>query len=681
MRTAATLATAIVVLASLPAAAEDDDNIITSAATRLFGGFSTSTTVSGESSAVTQAISLIERGRGAEADQIAAGLRDSAARKTIEWMRLRRDTSGLTFERYANFVRENPYWPGARLIRKRAEGALWEDKASSATVRAFFANSRPTSGKGKLALARVYLEAGDQASAAALVRDAWRSEPFSKDGEDEVLRVFGPLLGRADHKARADMFLYSEKAEDFDDALRNAARVGPDMVAVARARIAAIKKDGALAKLLDAVPASARGEPNYIYARSQFYRRQDKGKLAAEWVFRAPSDARALVDTDQWWIERRLLVRRLIEEGAPRDAYRMAAGAAVPEKENYKIEREFMAGWVALRFLNDAGTARGHFSRILQLTNNPTSQARGYYWLGRAAEAAGDRGGARAAFEKGARVVSAYYGQLSRAKLGLADLPIPPLPQPSPQGRAAFQASDIGRSLRLLYDINRADLTVPMYAELGETMRDADQLAALAEFTAQRKDARAMLLVGRDALNRGLPFEAAAFPALGLPAFPSGGPAADTPTVYAIARQESAFNPRTVSSANALGYMQVTPEAGRYVAKKFGLPFDEKRLLSDPVYNMQMGALEIGDLIQDYDNNMILAFAGYNAGRGRVRDWVGRFGDPRDPKVDPVDWVEMIPFFETRNYVQRVLENLQVYRVRFSGRSALKIEADLRTGR
>ncbi|NJL50187.1 MAG: lytic transglycosylase domain-containing protein, partial [Blastochloris sp.] len=170
------------------------------------------------------------------------------------------------------------------------------------------------------------------------------------------------------------------------------------------------------------------------------------------------------------------------------------------------------------------------------------------------------------------------------------------------------------------------------------------------------------------------------FPALGCRRSPPAGRGRH-PGGLRRARQESAFNPRTVSSANALGYMQVTPEAGRYVARKFGLPFDEKRLLSDPVYNMQMGALEIGDLIQDYDNNMILAFAGYNAGRGRVRDWVGRFGDPRDPKVDPVDWVEMIPFFETRNYVQRVLENLQVYRVRFSGRSTLKIEADLRTGR
>ena len=337
MRTAATLAILAAVLSPLPAAA-----------------------ASSESTAVAQAIQLIERGRGAEADQIAASLRDPAARKTIEWMRLRRDTSGVGFERFAAFARENPGWPSVGLIRKRAEGALWEDKASARTIFAYFGQSRPTSGKGKLALARAHLESGNQAAAQALVHEAWREEPFSKDGEDDILRVFGPLLGRADHKARTDMFLY---AENGSDALRNAARVGSDMVAVAKARIAAAKKDKALPKLLDAVPASARNEPSYIYARSQLHRREDKPKLAAEWVFKAPSDPKALVDTDQWWIERRMLARMLVEANDPRAAYRMAAGAAMPEKENYKVERDFLAGWVALRFLNDPATARRHFAQ------------------------------------------------------------------------------------------------------------------------------------------------------------------------------------------------------------------------------------------------------------------------------------------------------------------------------
>jgi soluble lytic murein transglycosylase len=165
-----------------------------------------------------------------------------------------------------------------------------------------------------------------------------------------------------------------------------------------------------------------------------------------------------------------------------------------------------------------------------------------------------------------------------------------------------------------------------------------------------------------------------------LPRYSSIGPEVEPAVVYSIARQESAFNPRDVSSANALGFMQVTPDAGRYVAKKFNVTYDQKRLLHDNVYNMQIGAAELGDDIAAYNGSYIMAFAGYNAGRGRVREWVERYGDPRDPSVDPVDWVERIPFSETRNYVQRIMENVQVYRARFGGGTRLLIEADLRRG-
>jgi soluble lytic murein transglycosylase len=167
---------------------------------------------------------------------------------------------------------------------------------------------------------------------------------------------------------------------------------------------------------------------------------------------------------------------------------------------------------------------------------------------------------------------------------------------------------------------------------------------------------------------------------MGVPDYSPIGPPVEPAIVYSIVRQESWFNPKTVSSAQALGLMQVTPPAGRYVAKKFKVKFDQKRLLSDMSYNVQMGAAELGDVIQDYRGSYLMAFAAYNAGRGRVRDWIGRFGDPRDPKVDPIDWVERIPFAETRNYVQRVMENVQVYRIRFGGGPRLLIEADLRRG-
>jgi soluble lytic murein transglycosylase len=231
-----------------------------------------------------------------------------------------------------------------------------------------------------------------------------------------------------------------------------------------------------------------------------------------------------------------------------------------------------------------------------------------------------------------------------------------------------------------LYAIGERDLIAGGLAELGERSTDMANHAAVGDVSARHKDARALVLLGKAALARGLPLEHFAFPTVGIPDYRAIGPEVEPGIVYAIARQESTFNPRITSSAGAMGLMQVTPATGRYVANKFGAPYDEKRLLSDQIYNVQLGAAVLGDLIKYYRGSYILSLSGYNAGRGRVKEWIAKYGDPRDPKIDPIDWVERITFSESRNYVQRVLENLQVYRVRFGSGSKLVIESDLRRG-
>jgi len=320
-----------------------------------------------------------------------------------------------------------------------------------------------------------------------------------------------------------------------------------------------------------------------------------------------------------------------------------------------------MAGWIALRFLANPTTALEHLAHVDEGSADPIVRARAAYWRGRGAEAAGLLEEMRAQYEAAARHPTAYYGQLARARLGLGEIGLRS-PPPEPEhgvARELLHAADI------LYAIGERNLVVSFLTDLAEESSDAATLAALGELTARYRDAQAMLLIGKTALARGLALDRYAFPDTGVPAYSPVGPELDRCIVYSIVRTESAFDQHDKSPAKAVGLMQVTPEAGRDTAKRFGVAYDWNRLVSDPVYNTQMGAAEVAALLKEYRGSYIMTLAGYNAGRGRVKQWVSQHGDPRDPKVDPVDWVERIPFAETRNYVQRVMENLQVYRARF----------------
>jgi len=627
-------------------------------------------------SAVKQAIDLARRGKTQEATDVQHHIQDPLARKLTEWAILRSDDNTADFSRYRDFIAANPSWPSLIMFRKRAEAMLWQERADLVTVRGF-TGDRPISGKGRFALGRALLAQGNRAGAQAAIRDAWRTEPLTREAEEQVLETFGDLITRADEKARMNTKLYANENET---AMRAAQRLGGAEPAVAKARMAINQKAGDAKALLDALPDNVQHDPLVILSHIQALRRDDKIAEAAALILGAPRDADQINDADEWWVERRLVARKLLDIGDVNTAYQIARDAAPPTKENYRVDREFTAGWIALRFLNDPALAAQHFARIGAGITNPIALARAGYWRGRAAEAQGHTQEARAHYEFAARYSTAYYGQLARAKLGLSEIALAPSPLPSPEKRAALTRIEVVRTAEILYAIGERDLVIPIMADLAERTTDAGTLAGLAELASHHDDARSVLLVGKAALGRGYAFDCYAFPTFGLPRYSPIAPEVEAAVVYAIARQESAFNSRDVSSANAVGLMQVTPEAGRHIAKKFNVSYDQKRLIHDSVYNMQIGAAELYDNISSYRGSYILAFAGYNAGRGRVKEWVDRYGDPREPNADPVDWVERIPFSETRNYVQRIIENIQVYRARFGGGTKLLIEADIRRG-
>ena len=323
---------------------------------------STSSTSKADAETLEQVIEFVRNRKPLDATQLTASISDPVARKLAEWVILRSDNNGAPSDRYKAFITENPSWPSLSFLRRRGESALWDDKRDDATVLAFFNGEQPISAKGRFMLARALLTRGDRPSAERLVREAWRGDGFSSDTEDTAFAQFGSLLTPGDIKIRMDMLLYS--GDNGEAAMRSAKRLGSGHVALAKARIALNKKASNAKALLDAVPGDLHNDPLYLFSKAQWLRREDKFAEAARAMQAAPKDPIRLVNADEWWIERRLLARKLLDTNEPRAAYGVARDASLPARDIYKTEQEFTAGWIALRFLNDPNLAAQHFARI-----------------------------------------------------------------------------------------------------------------------------------------------------------------------------------------------------------------------------------------------------------------------------------------------------------------------------
>jgi soluble lytic murein transglycosylase len=629
--------------------------------------------LTGDLALVKEAIDLARKAKTDEATATRNRIADPAAQKLVEWFILRHSETSANFSRYRAFIAANPDWPSAALLRRRAEARLWQERSDAATVRGFTGN-RPISARGKFALARVLLTEGDRDGASELARDAWRSDELSERLESEAFETFHDLLTRDDHRARMDRRI---GAKDLAGARRAAQHLGSDGIAIVKACAAARGKSSKAQAALDDVATGARADLGYALCQIQWMLAQNRIDDAARLMLAAAPETMAEQDTDQWWRERRSLARKLLDQGKFETAYQVVRPAAPPANEYYRADVHFMSGWIALRYLDDPTTAAAHFALVDGGQSNPIVLARANYWRGRTAEALGEKIAMRESYEAAARHPTAYYGQLARARLGLDPIELRP-PSPVLAADGAQPPDERVRAADMLYAIGERDVVLYFAADLAEQSFDVPALEALGELTLRRNDAPAMLQIGKTALGRGLALDHYAFPVIGIPSHSQVAPEIERSMIYSVARTESAFDQRDKSAANAVGLMQVTPEAGRDTAKRFGVGYDWERMVSDPVYNTQMGAAELSALLSEYKGSHIMTFAGYNAGRGRVRDWIKAYGDPRDPKVDPVDWVERIPLSETRNYVQRVIENLAVYRARFDGGTAVASKGEQR---
>jgi soluble lytic murein transglycosylase len=626
-----------------------------------------------DADAAKLAIAAYRKGDTALGDAYSAATTTEVARVALEWAAIRSDSHGTGFGRLTAFLKDHPEWPSASWLRRRGEEALYADKQGFTLLASYFSKAQPETAQGKLALARLEREQGRLEEATALVRDVWREGDINQTLESKLIEEFGGLLTPADHKFRADRAFYKEESGRL---LRAAKLAGDDEMALAKAQFAVIDEAHNADALLAALPAKLKSDPSYTFARIEILRRANKPDKLAEAVklmLSAPRDPDVIVDGDAWWIERRLIARKLLDAGDAQTAYQICAEHGAQSAE-MRIEAEFHAGWIALRFLGDPTLAAPHFVTAAAVAALPASVARAAYWQGRTAQALGDEAAATAAYSQAAEHVTTYYGQLARSKLGLSDLPL---------RQTRKLATGDGRELAIrvaefFYALGETDFALPIVADAARHFTDEGQMAALGKVVETGRDARAALILGKLATQRGIPLDDFAFPIFGVPFYQPVANSADRTIVYAIARQESAFAPTATSTAGAKGLMQLMPDTARRAALHAGIALDMAKLNSDAALNARIGAAHLGELFAEEGGSYVLTFAAYNAGGKRVKEWIAAHGDPRRGDVDPVDWIELIPITETRDYVQRIIENMQVYRTRFGEASRPINEADLR---
>jgi soluble lytic murein transglycosylase len=590
---------------------------------------------------------------------------DTLVRAALEWDLLRQRLAEAGLPRVAAFLRGHADWP-LNGLRRRAEDLAAADSAQADQALAYFSEFPPLTPNGQAAWASLLKDPARAVEAEALARKLWREADLTPALEDRLSKTFGAVLTLEDHLRRLDRLVMRGQLEG---ASRVASLAGKEAAALARVE-ADLMNGASFAQVSARVPEKLASAPGLLFARSRAARKAGRIDEAAKLLLAAPRAAEGIAP-DEFSVERRAVARKLLESGDAISAYALSAGHLAVSDEA-RQESEFLAGWIALRFLSDPVRAAPHFDRLAEISHSPQARARAAWWRGRAAEAQA-AATTEAFFVEAAEHSESFYGQLARARLGRPATELRPAP---PAAEGAARAAPV-RAAELLFALGQKDAALALTLEAAQDL-PPDQLAALGRVAAAQGDAHIALLTAKAALRRGVALDELGWPLDGVPDFAPLPHSAPRPVALAIARQESAFDPAARSSAGALGLMQMMPSTARSTARQAGLAFDEARLTGDPVYNAQLGAFHLGQLLDEFNGAHILAFAAYNAGRGNVRAWIAAFGDPRDPKVDPIDWIERIPFSETRNYVQRVAENLHLYRLRLGDPTPDLFTSDLR---
>lgn len=612
----------------------------------------------GDYEIIGEALHAIDMEEWQRAERLMTSVNDSLATKLFQWIRLVEDREDADFDTLATFIVDNPDWPRIDELQERAEARLI-DSADKALTRALFDKHEPLSTRGHIRFAEALFAEGKDDEALQHVRRAWVQGDFSKKEETAFLRRHGRHLRAGDHSSRLEQLLWDRK---WRDAKRMLPRVSKAYATLGKARIALQTQSPGVDQAIEAVPEELAGDPGLLFDRARWRRLKRKHDGAKEILLDPPD---RLVRPERWWFERSYHVRRAIEAREFEDAYKLVSQHRQLSGGDY-AEAEWLSGWLALRFVSRPKTAFRHFVRLYDRVIAPVRQARAAYWAGRSAAAQRDEAGAVAWYRRAALHSASFYGQLARVELN-GEVAPGVAHEPTADERAAFEATELAGLARLLVAVGDRRYLDDVLKTLAKSADSAAEIGMIADYANAAGRPALLARLGRTAAFEGKVFEKAAFPIPKIEGLLQPVADVEPSLLLGVARQESMFRREAKSPAGARGLLQLIPSTARLVAKRAKQPYDRDRLLADHDYNAALGAEYLELLIERFDGSLPLVLAAYNAGPLRVKRWLEKHGDPRESDRHAlVDWIELIPYSETRNYVQRVLEGHEVYKRRLA---------------
>jgi len=606
-----------------------------------------------------KSIQAFEKGQWTKALLLSKKSKDKSIYNFVQWKHLLTTGNQASFYDYNSFIKNNENYPRINRIRYLAEHKLSTDKISPKKIVNWFGLNDPLSGYGKLILGESFIMIGETEKGINLIKTGWVTADLNRADMKFFRKKYKKYLNTTDYIKRADHLAWENKYWDLKRMLRYLPK---DYQLLYTARQILMSKSYGVDNAIKNVPKEFKNDAGLNYDRLKWRRKRGRVDDSLEILLKIKNDNDYLVRPDKWWKERAIISRALIYKKKYELAYKICSKHGLETGPEF-AEAEWLSGWIALSFLKDPILAIDHFNNFYQNVSYPISLSRGAYWLGRAHEKIGDKDQSNRWYEEATKYLTTYYGQLAHLKIKPGqNFELPESISITNKYKKYFYDKELVKIVYLLDELNKDKYTKNILKHLANDNIGSGSEILAAELSTNISRYDFAIQISKLASYQKRFHNNFNYPIISTPKYINGRKIPEPAFILSIIRQESEFDLSANSHAGAQGLMQLMPYTAKLVSKQAKLPYSKSRLTRDPEYNINLGSHYIAGLILEYDGAYPFAVAAYNAGPKRVKYWKKINKDPQKNQVDFVDWVELIKFKETRNYVQRVLENYNVYR-------------------